>query len=256
MRVLLFAPPIMDDHGFVKQSIGMDAFRECPPYGMYLLHAVLNARGHDATLVDLIAPGTDSIEGSEPEEYGLVGIGATSMSWPTALNIVMQVRQRAPHVPIVVGGIHPTMFDAYAIMASGVDFVIRGEGEKALLALADALERDRDVSGVPNLTWRSEGGRIVRNPAGLKMTPEELASCPVPDYSKLPEGTYQGLLIESSRGCAFDCSFCSTSDRKSFRGMEPRVFVDRLEQVLEHQSRTIYDFTHIIDDEFSLKHPA
>ena len=252
MRVLLYAPPIMDDYAFVMRPIGMDAYRECPPYGMYLLHAVLNARGHDATLADLIAPGTDSIEGTSPADYGLIGIGATSMSWPTALSVVKQIRERAPYVPIVVGGIHPTMFDAYVLASTGVDYVIRGEGEKALVALADALDRDGDVTRVPNLTWRGDGGRIVRNPAGLKMTPDELADCPVPDYSMLPESVYQGLSIESSRGCAFDCSFCSTSYRKSFRGLDPSVFVDRLEQVLEHQSRTIHNFTHIIDDEFSL----
>jgi radical SAM superfamily enzyme YgiQ (UPF0313 family) len=242
----------MDDYGLVTRSIGMDAFRECPPYGMYLLHAVLNTRGHDATLVDLIAPATDDIGDTAPEEYGLIGIGATSMSWPTALSVIKQIRERDREVPIVLGGIHPTMFDAYVLAGSGADFVIRGEGEKALVALADALERDGDVSRVPNLTWLGDHGRIVRNPAGLKMTSDELVDCPIPDYSLLPEGVYQGLSIESSRGCAFDCSFCSTSYRKSFRGMVPEIFVDRLEQVLEHQSRSIYDFTHIVDDEFSL----
>lgn len=241
----------MDDYGLGPQSIAMDAIRECPPYGMYLLQAELIASGHETELADLIAPGTDSIANYSLDGVGLVGIGATSMSWPTALRVIRQVKERAPDTPIVVGGIHPTMFDWYVLSTFAVDFVIRGEGELALVALANALEHGHELQTVPNLTWPARG-RIVRNPAAPKLDRDRLASCALPDYSQLPEGVYQGLSIESSRGCGFDCSFCSTSYRRSFRGLEPARFVDRLEAVLVHQSRTRLPFTHIVDDEFSM----
>ncbi len=53
MKVLLVAPPIMDDYALEPVSIAMDAYRECPPYGMYLLHAELMAHGHDPVLAVL-----------------------------------------------------------------------------------------------------------------------------------------------------------------------------------------------------------
>src|SRR5262249_45788681 len=58
--------------------------------------------------------------------------------------------------------------------------------------------------------------------------------------------------IESSRGCAFDCSFCSTSYRKSWRGIPPEQFVDRLEEISAHVHLTKQKNIHIIDDEFSM----
>jgi len=62
-----------------------------------------------------------------------------------------------------------------------------------------------------------------------------------------------GLGLESSRGCPFDCVFCSTSYRKSWRGIDAREVVDRLEQILPYTARTRLGLVQIIDDEFSIK---
>jgi radical SAM superfamily enzyme YgiQ (UPF0313 family) len=234
--------------------IAMDAHLECPPYGMYLLKAALHAAGHDAVLLDLIAAGTNSLAAywDRLDDAELIGIGATSMSWSTALSVIRQIRARRTDVPIVLGGIHPTMFDRYLLSVFPVDFVIRGEGELGLTSLAATLEARGDLGTVPNLSWRDADGRVVRNPLNKLIAKQDLAMFPVPDYSTMPAGVYQALSIESSRGCAFDCSFCSTSYRRSYRAMEPEVFVDRLEQVLPHCALTKQGTIHIIDDEFSM----
>jgi anaerobic magnesium-protoporphyrin IX monomethyl ester cyclase len=254
MQVLLIAPPIMDRVNGSLVSIAMDAHRECPPYGMYLLLAALRERGHDAKMADLIAAGTDRIDDYRDAvaDADLIGIGATSMSWSTAVSVIHQVRAINPDVPIVLGGIHPSMFDRYVLTAFPVDYVVRGEGEVALCALADALEGDGDVSQVPNLSWRRDDATVVRNAIPRLISKYDLPSFPLPDYSELPQGIYGALSIESSRGCAFDCSFCSTSYRQTWRGIDPELFVDRLETVLPHTDRTRHAHVHVIDDEFSM----
>jgi anaerobic magnesium-protoporphyrin IX monomethyl ester cyclase len=253
MRVVLIAPPIMDYVRDRLVPIAMDAHRECPPYGMYLLVSTLRARGHEVTFADLIAEGTSSVSrhSAAISEAELVGVGATSMSWPTALLVIKQIREQRPDVPIVVGGIHPTMFDRYLLRAFPVDYVIRGEGELALCALADALEQGTDIRNVPNLSWKV-GTEIVRNPLHQLISKHALPDAPVPDYSELPAGVYSALSIESSRGCAFDCSFCSTSYRRTWRGIDPDQFVDRLEVIMPFVERTTLGNIHIIDDEFSM----
>jgi radical SAM superfamily enzyme YgiQ (UPF0313 family) len=254
MKVVLIAPPIMDDFWGTPQSIAMDAVRECPPYGIYLLQGVLRAAGHEAVVADLIADGSNSVEPYRADllDCGLVGIAATSMSWPTACDVIRQLRGFRPDVPVVLGGIHPTMFDHYLLQAFGVDYIVRGEGEIALPALCAALERGTGFDSVPNLSWKDASGEIYRNPVGPKITKEQLGLYPVPDFGQLPNNVYKGLSIESSRGCAFDCSFCSTSYRRSWRGIPPEIFVDRLEQVMVHTGRTQLNMIHIIDDEFSM----
>ena len=147
MKVVLVAPPILDlnDDGHLRPW-GMDAVRACPPYGLYLLAAVLERDGHDVVLADLVLDGGRSLMpyAREVEAAGLVGVSATSLGWPTALDVVRQVRAMRPDVPVVAGGIHPTMFDRHVLRTSPVDLVVRGEGEVALSALCHALERGSD----------------------------------------------------------------------------------------------------------------
>jgi anaerobic magnesium-protoporphyrin IX monomethyl ester cyclase len=255
MKVLLIAPPIMDDLFWDKPvSIAMDAVRECPPYGIHLLQSVLRQAQHEAIVADLIADGSDRIDrySKDLADCGLVGIAATSMSWPTAVSVIKQVRRARPDVPIVLGGIHPTMFDYYILSTFQVDYVVRGEGEIAIQSLCAALEKGSGIDEVPNLSWRDGDGRVCRNPIPAKISKTQLGDFPIPDFSQLPMKLYKGLSIESSRGCAFDCSFCSTSYRKTWRGMPAAMFVDRLEQMMPGVKRTQLEMIHVIDDEFSM----
>ena len=253
MRVLLIATPIMDYVAGELEPIEMDAYRVCPPYGLYMLCAVLEAAGHEVVFADLIAAKSASIDAYADElaQVDLVGIGASSLCWPTAREVVAAIRTLAPEVPIVLGNIHATLFDTYLLERFPIDFAIRGEAERALPALCAALEGKGELAEVPNLSWRSPEGSIVRNPEGPKLTTEELLDCPLPAYERLPSMAYKSLAIESSRGCALDCSFCSTPYRRTWRGLEAERFVDRLEAVLAHAPRTREGTVHIIDDEFA-----
>ena len=241
MRVVLIPVPIMDYRDDVLTPIAQDETKNCPPYGVYLLVNVLRAAGHEVTLIDLIAEGTNRVDHHRSAllEADLVGIGATSMSWPTAVDVIKQMRRMRADIRVVVGGIHPSLFDTYLLSRHAIDFVVRGEGELALPALCAALESGDSLAFVPNLSWRSADGRIVRNDAGPKIHASRLTDFPLPAYDLLPKGIYKGLAIESSRGCAFDCSFCSTSYRKSYRGMNPEGFVDRLQQLVPDRKSVV-----------------
>jgi anaerobic magnesium-protoporphyrin IX monomethyl ester cyclase len=253
MNILLIAPPIMDYIDGKLTPIAMDAGFECPPYGIYLLSSILKAAGHDVVLADLIARGTCDIGSylSDIENSSLVGIGATSLSWPTAVEVIKQIRLARKDLPIVLGGIHPTMFDKYILRNFPVDFIIRGEAEIALPALCTAVEQDRKLEEVSNLSWRDHNGEIIRNEIGPIIPAEKLSSFPLPDYDMLPTNVYKGLSMESSRGCAFDCAFCSTSYRRTWRGIPAEQFADRLEKILPYLDRTTNKTLHIVDDEFS-----
>ncbi len=253
MKVLLVAPPIMDYVQGTLCPIAMDAARECPPYGIYSLARTLRRAGHQVIVADLIARGSKDLQPFLPDlqDCSLAGIGATTLAWPTARDVINQIRAVRDDLPIVLGGIHPTMFDRYVLSNSPVQFVIRGEAEIALPALCAALESNHALSEVPNLTWRDADNRITRNPLAPLIPKHELASFPVPDYGELPVGVYKTLSIESSRGCAFDCSFCSTSYRRSWRAIPAESFVDRLALVMEHLDRVEYPIIQIVDDEFS-----
>ncbi len=254
MKVLLIAPPIMDTIDGRLRVVGVDAILECPPLGIYSLGAVLEAQGHEVVIADLVLHGTRSVKVFENdlEDCDLVGVGATSMAWPTALDVIGQVRHRRPDVPIVCGGIHPTLFDRYVLNTFPVQYVVRGEGEVAIVRLCDALDGSIDLSDVGNLSWTNSAGRFVRNRVDPKLKSDELESGPLPDYGRLAPASYKCLAVESSRGCVYDCSFCSTPYRQTWRGLPADVVVDRLEHALAHIDRTTSGCIHIVDDEFSM----
>jgi radical SAM superfamily enzyme YgiQ (UPF0313 family) len=104
------------------------------------------------------------------------------MSWPTAVAVIRQVRERRPYVPIVVGGIHPTMFDDYLLMTFPIDFIVRGEGELAIVALANALDQGHELGTIPI----SRGG-IHRVALSGTLS---LASSPTPSLGRRPSQTF------------------------------------------------------------------
>lgn len=252
MKITLIASLLLDYVGAGLEAVAMDRGRECPPYGVYLLATILRRLGHEVRVADLVAQGSISLVPWEQDiaESGLVGVSATSLSWPSALDCIQSVHHRFPDSKIVLGGVHGTMFDEYILATTAVDYIIRGEGELALPLLVEALEGRRELCDVPSLSARN-GGAIVRTPLHPAITGERLACFPAPDYSTAPLSMYNGLALESSRGCPFNCTFCGTSYRNSWRGIAPAEFVARAEQVIPYLQHTRLGSLQIADDEFS-----
>lgn len=251
-KIVMIAVPMMD---YVDQQlvpVARDFSLECPPNAVYLLAHLLCQEGYNCEVIDLIAEGTNVIVNHERSvnESSLIGISANSLNWPTALDVIKQIRKINSEVPIVVGGVHPSLFDKYILRNYDVDYVIRGEGEEPIVLLVRALEMGTDLSAVPNLTWRSKYG-IIRNPTQHKLTVESLNALPVPDFSILKKNIYKGLSIESSRGCAYNCAFCSTMGKQNWRGLSPEIFLRKFLTLNRHIEKTTHKIFHIADDEFT-----
>jgi radical SAM superfamily enzyme YgiQ (UPF0313 family) len=252
MKITLISSLLMDYIDGCLSPISMDRLRECPPYGLYLLAAILSGKGYDVTIVDLVAQGSLDLSLYEKviQNSNLIGISATSLSWPSARDIIKSVRQICHETPIVLGGIHPTMFDEYILSTLPVNYVIRGEAEIALPLLVEAIDKKKDIYAVPNLSVM-EDNRLRRTTLHTPLTGIEMSQFPLPDYGNAPLSVYKGIAIESSRGCPFNCSFCSTSYRGSWRGMSSEEFVMKVEAVKPYCQNTQLGYMQIVDDEFS-----
>ncbi len=252
MKITLIASLLLDYIGGGLEPVAMDRGRECPPYGVYLLATILRQMGHEVVVADLVAQGSLSLALYEKDiaESSLIGVSATSLSWPCALDCIQSIRYKFPESRLVLGGIHGTMFDEYILATSAVNYIIRGEGEIALPLLVEALEGKRDLGDVPSLST-TNGDTVVRTGLHHPISGDEMCRFPIPDYSKAPLSVYNGLALEASRGCPFNCSFCGTSYRRSWRGIPPEEFVSRAEQVIPYLKNTKAGCLQIADDEFS-----
>jgi radical SAM superfamily enzyme YgiQ (UPF0313 family) len=113
-------------------------------------------------------------------------------------------------VTVVLGGAHVTFLPEEAL--AHADFVVRGEGEAAIAALAGHFESGLSLREVPGLTWM-EGGEVRSNPVAAPVA--DLDALPLPDLDLVEGFAGRGFLgyrvvpIQTTRGCPFDCSFCS-----------------------------------------------
>jgi radical SAM superfamily enzyme YgiQ (UPF0313 family) len=148
--------------------------------------------------------------------------------------------------------------DAEAFFAEHehVDIAVRNEGETTFAKILDAvdLRRSRSLDGladVAGLTFRSDGGSIVRTGERERIT--DLDMLPSPYLLGLfdPFGAAQsGAIIETNRGCPYGCTFCdwgsATLSRIRKFSME-RVFAE-----LEWSARNAIDIASIADANFGI----
>ena len=173
----------------------------------------------------------------------------------TAKKIIDLVRQIKPNVRVAVGGYDPSLAaDAYTDNSSGVvDFIIRGEGEITFRELLRAIEEERGFDHINGLSYRS-GSRFYHTPDravnGLdngEIKPPNRAARVLDGYTILGR---QVDVIETSRGCTFDCSFCSIIEmrgRNFFTYSFDRVIAD-IRDARDRGARAIF----IVDDNIVL----
>lgn len=199
--------------------------------GLKLLHALLMDRGHTSVLLYL--PRFDAgnraalqhldafVRETAPK---LIGVSLMAIDYEVARAVTHHLKQAFPEAPIVWGGIHPTT--APLMCLEHADYVCVGEGEQAILAMADAAAQGRPLREVGNLCYL-EQGQLKQNP--LYPLVEDLDTLPVPQqippssyvqlrgrvtpvqnrhlrkYKRYRGGVYK---ILTSRGCPHACTYC------------------------------------------------
>ncbi|RJQ13937.1 MAG: radical SAM protein [Nitrospiraceae bacterium] len=199
------------------------------PIGILSIMTFLMKQGIEVDVLNCNAParlaGTDETMNRVRDfRPSLVGFTATTSSFPDAYRQAEEIKRISPDTGIVFGGVHVSALREN-ILASfpAIDFLIIGEGEKAMSELAMGVKPEN----IQGLIFRN-GTEIQSN--GLRTDLCELDDLPFPAFNKLEgfPGAYHPPLynyphapcatIISSRGCPYQCSYCDRSVfRRSFR---------------------------------------
>lgn len=234
-----------------------------PGMGMLMLAAVARQRGYRVHLIDAKGQGTaldevcQRVEALRPDYLGL---SATTISVTNAARIAEGVKRALPGVTTILGGAHVSAVPERTLTAfPSIDYGIAGEGEVALFALLDRLERGAAVDDLPGVAHR-RGALVTANPRAPYI--DDLDALPTPAWDLLPDFPHRfqpslfgyprtpvATLI-TSRGCPFTCVFCdrSTSGRKGrLHGVETVVALCR--ELAERGARHVL----FLDDLFTVR---
>lgn len=151
----------------------------------------------------------------------VVGISMTEPVYDLSLVLSRIAREHCRDAIIVAGGVFPTLSPDIVIEEDSIDAICLGEGETALPELCDRVYNNQDFSNIAGLWVKKESKIYKNNPGEL----HDLNELPHPDFSVFDEQIFykamQGKLykmvnIETSRGCPYNCSYCSSPYLKEF----------------------------------------
>lgn len=279
MKILFINPP---NSVLAKWNFPISVFQ---PLGISYIAALLEKKGYEVKILDALAEGfgAETVKngikraGLSEEEIkkrikefnpDIVGIASlfTSQSGE-AIRIARLAKEINPDIFTVAGGAHPTALPQHMLDSGSVDCVVAGEGEYTMLDLVLSLEKKQDWKKIKGIVFLDNGGKIVKNPRREPIS--DLDALPFPARHLLPMEKYfqaaslvkasrsistfgkKWATIFTSRGCPFNCVFCTIHlvMTRTWRPRSPQNVILEMEYLVKK-----YDIKHfdIEDDNLTL----
>ena len=271
MKVILINPPQLYSKSWVTAGIN-------PPLGLMYLSASLRKNGHNPIIFDTVVEAHNNIFKVDnkvsgrglsfkdiirriPKDVGLIGISNLfSFAYPLVRRLTCEIKKEFPKKLIVLGGAHPSATPIVTVSEPSIDFVILSEGDLTIVELVNNIGNSMALSKIDGLAYKDENGKSVLNPKMCYI--EDLDSLPFPERNSIPLESYYKVgsphgpcqdrwtPILSSRGCPFQCTFCTSNlwDRR-FRVRSAENVLDEIEQCKDEFNITEFLFE---DENFTI----
>ncbi len=180
----------------------------------------------------------------------IFGFSCLTAGIARGLELAGLIKKRYPHSIVIFGNIHPTVMPNDVLKDEDVDIVVRGEGEETLNLLYERIKNNRTYDDIKGISFRKDGCVIHNSDATL------------PDLTKIPrfpyhlfdhhQDRYELGFVASSRGCPYDCMFCSqrSISGRRYRFFSSEVVMESLDELVNKYKRTYITFA---DDSFLMK---
>ena len=240
MKILLYNPPMPYEGRSHKQT----------PLGLcYLSNAIKDIAEcfvYDGNVLK------DFYRFASEYKPDVMGISILTATYNTVVRSINELKRILPHSYFIAGGIHASIFPE-EILKNGFDLVIRGEGEitfkEIIMKYEYFINKRSELEDVDGISFWN-GSSIVHTPDRKHIT--DLDTIAYPDRRNLPLQEYEHDSIITSRGCAFNCFYCSSScywgQRVRYRSAE-NVF-NEIKEILDSGIDKIY----FCDDNFTSNH--
>lgn len=216
-KVIIIEPSGSDANVFSR-------YMNLPLMGTIYLGTILNQAGFDVTIYNenFLLKNSNQSKGITIDM--LVGdfllLSLITPSAERGYELAKLFKRANPHGKVIIGGVHPTLLPEEAI--NYADHVVQGEGEKIIVDLLKYGHNEKIIKT-----------ELI----------EDLNSIPIPNFNLLYKNEIMDIYpIITSRGCPFDCNFCSVT--KTFGRKYRTVDTDRIVYELaqtKHRQIFFYD---------------
>ena len=227
------------------------------PNGLLAIAALPEQAGYSVKIVDLRVDSDwrQSLKDAIDSDTLCVGIRCfTGRMIVSALEIAKEVRLVNPSIPLVWGGPHPTLMPKQTLESPLVDIIIINEGDKVFFELVGSLAEKRALSEIKGIGYKINGEIKINSPAplidnlnSLPLFPYKLVD--VPKYSSLSIDNLPSLDIITSRGCPYNCGFCSTpiTSKRLWRASSVEKIIENILFLKGEYGITTF---YLVDDNF------
>lgn len=241
----------------------VSANRERQPYpvvpnGLACVASALQLAGHDVRLVDLcfeknpIAATSAAARAFSPT---IVGVSVRNIDnsdaialrhyTPEARSIFAALRSAAPNAKLIAGGAAFGVAPEALFRDFEVDYAVAGDGERASVALVDALTRGEEIGPLPGVV-RSIDGAVHFSPPGEDSNLDDLPSPALHRWIDIRRYERHGatIPIQTKRGCVYKCVYCTYRNVEGwgYRIRNPELVADEIEELWREAGVKSFDF--------------
>ncbi|MFX1592157.1 MAG: B12-binding domain-containing radical SAM protein [Promethearchaeota archaeon] len=269
MKILLLNPPFVDQSQYGKPVL----LSSCPGTGLSYLYSYLKKHNYNCKIYDFLFDSWDYIENVIREENAdIIGITCLTEGRFNAFKLLSLIRRIKKNTIVIFGGHHATYMYEQLLEHFEIDYIVLGEGERKLLNLIRAIEGKISRESVRGIAYKVNGKIIINSqeendfivdldslpfpfneeqieiftkyPSIQQIRPQKVKKFPMCKNEKI-------ISIVTSRGCPFNCQFCSSTLfwGKKWRFRSPKNIVDEIEFYYKEFNFRYFNFA---DDAFTI----
>lgn len=228
------------------------------PNGLACVASALDDAGHNVSFLDLCFaadPVASARRAAVEFRPDVIGVSVRNIDnsdaialrhyTPEAREVLHSLRRAAPQAKVIAGGAAFGVAPEALFRDLGVDYAVAGDGERASVALVNALASGRPIAALPGLV-RDRNGTVAFTPPGEDA---DLDSLPRPSLHRWVDlARYQRhgatIPIQTKRGCVYKCIYCTYRNVEGwgYRTRDPEMVADEIEELKIKAGVSHFDF--------------